>query len=366
MTAQADVRRWTVPGCVALLGEHLDHVGGRGLSIATDRFLGVKARGRDDHTVNVWSAGRRASFPTSADPEQVDDWAAHVAGAVAAYVAAGHRTTGLDLVLEPSPGPVVGAGPTSASVTTGVLTALAGLAGSTLDPVTTSLLAQRAQEHVGGAPTGLLDPLVVTHGRVGHAVLVHPTTDPPTIEPVPFDPGAAGLALLTIETGVDHSSAVGGHAPRREECAAAAAAIGVDHLVDVRLDQLVTMDDPTLAARARHVFTEGARVKAAVRALRDGDWAQLGTILTASHASLREDFQVSCDELDVATEAALEAGALGARMSGRGFGGSAIALVPTERVGAVAELVAQRFDAARWAAPTVDAVEPSDGATLVA
>lgn len=368
MTTQADVRRWRVPGRVNLVGEHLDHNGGPSLPMAIDRFLSLKARGRDDRTVNVWSEGRRASFPTSVGPGDVDDWAAYAAGAVGAYVAAGHPTSGIDLVIERGPdGLPAGAGlASSAAVTTGVVAALAEVAGTTLDRVGVSLLAQRAENEFVGTPTGLMDQLAVTHGRAGHALLVHPTADPPTVQPVGFDPAAAGLSLLVVDTGVDHSHAVGGYAVRREECASAAAAIGVDHLADVRLDQLVGLEDPTLAARARHVFTEIARVKAGVRALRDGDWAQLGTVLTASHASLRDDFEVSCAELDVAVEAALEAGALGARMTGGGFGGSAIVLVPQDRVDAVSALVSTRFDAARWAPPTVFAVRPGDGATLLA
>lgn len=367
MTAQADVRRWRVPGRVNLVGEHLDHNGGPSLPMAIDRFLTVKARGRTDRTVNVWSDGRRASFPTDVGPGDVDDWAAYVAGAVGAYVAAGHPTSGIDLVVERgSDGLPAGAGlASSAAVTTGVVAALAGVAGETLDPMTVSLLAQRAENEFVGTPTGLMDQLAVTHGRAGHALLVHPTAEPATVEPVAFDPGTAGLSLLVVDTGVDHSHAVGGYAVRHEECASAAAAVGVDHLADLRLDQLVGLADPTLAARARHVLTETARVKAGVRALRDGDWAQLGTVLTASHASLRDDFEVSCAELDVTVEAALEAGALGARMTGGGFGGSAIALVPRDRVDAVTTLVATRFDAARWAPPTVFAVQPSDGATLL-
>ena len=367
MTAQAQVRRWRVPGRVNLVGEHLDHNGGPSLPMAIDRFLTLKARSRDDHTVNVWSDGRRASFPTAVAPGDVDDWAAYAAGAVGAYVAAGHPTTGIDLVIEAGPaGLPSGAGlASSAAVTTGVVTALADVGGVELDPVDLSLLAQRAENDFVGTPTGLMDQLAVTHGRAGHALLVHPMADPPTVEPVAFDPRAAGLALLVVDTGVDHAHAVGGYGQRREECASAADAIGVDRLADVRLDQLVRLEDPTLAARARHVFTETARVKAAVRALRDGDWTQLGTVMTASHASLRDDFEVSCAELDVVVEAALEAGALGARMTGGGFGGSAIALVPQDRTDAVAALVASRFDAARWAPPTVFAVEPSDGATLL-
>ena len=155
--------------------------------------------------------------------------------------------------------------------------------------------------------------------------------------------GDDGLALLTVDAGV---------APppdRREECARAATALGLEHLADAGPDAVLRLDDETLKARTRHVITETARVRAATRAIQSGAWEQLGTILTASHASLRDDFEVSSAELDVAAEAALEAGALGARLG--------LALVPADRVEAVRELVERRFDGVGWPRPAVSAVE---------
>ena len=128
---------------------------------------------------------------------------------------------------------------------------------------------------------------------------------------------------------------------------------------------MLRLDDETLKKRTRHVITETARVRGAIRALDAGAWTQLGTMLTASHASLRDDFEVSCAELDVAADTAVEAGALGARMTGGGFGGSVIALVPHDRVAAVRELVERRFDGGGWARPDIFAVRASDGAALV-
>ena len=152
---------------------------------------------------------------------------------------------------------------------------------------------------------------------------------------------------------------------RRDDCERAAAELGVEHLASVGPDAVLRLDDETLKKRTRHVITETARVRGAIRALDAGAWAQLGTMLTASHASLRDDFEVSCAELDVAADTAVEAGALGARMTGGGFGGSVIALVPHDRVAAVRELVEQRFDGGGWRRPDIFAVRASDGAALV-
>lgn len=366
-----DVRTWQVPGRVNLIGEHLDYNGGPSVPFAIDRFLTLKVRRRDDDAVNVWSTlpdGRRerAAFTVDVAPGDgavaADGWAAYPAGAVWALRSQG-SLPGCDLVLESSL--PLGAGlSSSAALTVGVVSALADLAGLDLDPLTAARLAQRAENDFVGAPTGLMDQLAVTFGREGQAVVTNPLGDAEP-ERVPFDVAAADLSLLVISTGVDHShvaaSGGGGYAERRAQCEEAASALGLDHLAKAGLDALVRLDDPVLRRRTQHVFTETARVKAALRTLREQDWEQLGTVLTASHTSLRDDFEVSCAELDVAVESALEAGALGARMTGGGFGGSAIALVPQAKAGPVRELVEQRYDALGWKTPEVFAVRAADG-----
>ena len=366
-----DVRTWQVPGRVNLVGEHLDYNGGPSVPFAIDRFLTLKVRRRDDDVVNVWSTlpdGRRerATFGVDVAPDdgslEPGSWAAYPAGAVWALRTLG-PLPGVDLVLES--GLPSGAGlSSSAALTVGVVSAVADAAGLDVAPLQVARLAQRAENDFVGAPTGLMDQLAVTFGTAGHAVVTDPLADDDP-RSVPFDVAAAGLSLLVVATGVDHShvatEAGGGYAERRAECERAAAELGLDHLAAAGLDAVVRLEDPVLRRRTQHVFTETARVKAALRTLGEGDWAQLGTVLTASHASLRDDFEVSCAELDVAVEAALEAGALGARMTGGGFGGSAIALVPQDRARAVRELVEQRYDALGWAAPAVFAVRAADG-----
>lgn len=367
--AATSVRRWQVPGRVNLIGEHLDYNGGPSVPFAIDRFVTLKARRRDDDAVNVWStlpgttSAERATFTTGVAPGEVTGWAAYVAGAVWSLREAGHEVPGVDLVLEsdlPS-----GAGlSSSAALTVGTVCALDDLAGLGLDRTTIALLAQRAENDYVGAPTGVMDQLAVAHGRADHAVRTDPSTEPPGVDVVPFAVAESGLVVLVVDTGVHHAHADGGYADRRRESEQAAAELGLEHLAKAGPDAVLRLEDETLKARTRHVITETARVRAAVRALNDGEWKQLGTILTASHESLRDDYAVSCAELDVTVEAAVEAGALGARMTGGGFGGSAIALVPRDRVEAVTALVAERFEALGWRRPATFTVVPADGARL--
>jgi galactokinase len=354
----ADVRTWRIPGRVNLIGEHLDYSGGLALPFAIDRGLTVKARARDDDTVNVWSDGRKASFTVG---DSSDDWAALVAGVVRAVPGA----RGADLVVE-SDLPVGAGLSSSAALTCGVACALDDLGSLGLSRMDVAKASQQAEHEASGAPTGLMDQLAVLNGRTGHAVLVDCATDPPSVREVPLDVEPDGLALVVIVTGASHEHGTSGYADRRRECEEAADLLGLDHLAEAGPDAILRLEDETLKARTRHVITETARVRGALRAVESGAWVQLGTMLTASHASLRDDFQVSSAELDVAVDAALEAGALGARMTGGGFGGSAVALVPQDRVRPVRELVEQRYDSVGWSAPDIFVVHPSDGARLEA
>ena len=239
------------------------------------------------------------------------------------------------------------------------------MSGFGLDRTELALLAQRAEHDFVGAPVGLMDQLAVLYGEAGHAVLMDTAQSPPTTEVVPVTWEDDGLTLLAINTRAHHSLADGEYAARRNECEQAAAELGVTWLAEATLDATIALTDETLKARTRHVLTETARVRGAVNAISRRAWTQLGTIFTASHASLRDDFQVSCPELDVAVEAALEGGALGARMTGGGFGGLAIALVPLDRVAAVRERVEARYAAQQWREPETFVVRASDGARLV-
>lgn len=362
-----DVRRWDVPGRVNLIGEHLDYNGGPVLPMAIDRSITIKARSRDDGVVNVWTdrtGSSKMSFPTTVQPGDVDGWAAYAAGTVWSLTEAGHIFTGADLVVEsalPS-----GAGlSSSAALTCGIAAAVDEMFDLGLGRTDLALLAQRAESGYVGAPVGIMDQLAVLYGEAGHAVMIETAPTPPTTRTVPLGWEDDGLTLLVINTKAHHSLADGEYASRRHECEAAAAELGLEWLSDAGPDAVLRLTDETLKARARHVFTETARVRGAVNAVSQRAWTQLGTILTASHASLRDDFEVSCPELDVAVDGAIEAGALGARMTGGGFGGSAIALLPLDRVQSVRERVEALYASHDWPTPETFVVHAADGAHLV-
>lgn len=361
-----DVRRWDVPGRVNLIGEHLDYNGGPVLPMAIDRMITIKARRRDDGIVNVWTdrdGAVKTTFPITVQPGDVEGWATYAAGTIWSIVGAGHTFTGVDLVIES--GLPSGAGlSSSAALTCGITATIDEMFGLGLGRTDMALLAQRAEHDFVGAPVGIMDQLAVLHGEAGHALLIETAASPPTTHPIAVTWEDDGLTLLVINTRAHHALADGEYAARRSECEAAARELGVEWLADAGVDATVRLTDETLKARTRHVLTETARVRGAVNAIGRRAWEQLGTILTASHASLRDDFQVSCPELDVAVDAALAGGALGARMTGGGFGGSAIALVPLERVRAVRELVEARYAAQNWPAPEVFVVHAADGARL--
>ncbi|GAA1752224.1 galactokinase [Aeromicrobium alkaliterrae] len=363
-SSTGDIKQWHVPGRVNLIGEHLDHNGGLTLPFAIDRGTTVKVRRRADDRVLVWSGGERAEIATTVAPGDADGWAAYVAGVVWALGQAGHRVPGADVVVESNLPQGAGLA-SSAALTCGVALGLADLADLGLDRPALAAVAQHAETGFVGVPVGRMDQLAVLLGQPGRAVLIDHRADPPTTSEVALDPAADGLALALIDTRVHHALAAGEYAARREECAAACAELGLDHLAAAPLDAVFRLTDPTLVQRTRHVITETTRVRGAVRALGSGSWNQLGTILSSSHESLRDDFEVSCPELDLAVEVALEHGALGARMTGGGFGGSVVALVPTDRAPAMAAAVKEAFAGRTWAEPVVAPVRPSAGARLV-
>ena len=352
-----DIRRWVVPGRVNLIGEHLDHNGGPVLPMAIDKHVTIKARRRDDGDVHVWSPlGPKVVLAAEPDPGSVPDWAGVVAGARWALGQAGH-TVGADLVIEADL--PAGAGlASSAAVACGTVLALADLAGVDLDRAEVAALARRAETDFLGVPVGVMDQLAVLHGGTQ---LVDTVSGAVTAVDVEWP----GLSLVVIDTGVTHRVAAGEYAQRRAECAAAAEQLGLDHLAAAGPDAVLRFaDSDPLKGRVRHVITETTRVRGAVRAAAERDWARFGGLLTSSHESLRDDFAVSCSELDVAVEAALAAGALGARMTGAGFGGSAIALAPTDQLLGLREKVVTAFADHDWPSPTLFTVRPAPGAHL--
>ena len=339
------------PGRVNLIGEHVDYNGGRCLPMALTQATRARVSLREDDRLELTSGARSWSGRVG---DQPDGWAAYVGGVLLALGV----EEGLDI--EISSDVPVGAGLSSSaalecSVAVGV-DRLLGLGRSREELVEASI---RAESEYVGAPTGGLDQTIAMFAEPGQALLLDFATG--SREQVPFDPAAHGLALLVIDTRVSHELTDGGYGSRRDQAWDAARRLGVAHIAEADEAAIATLP-AELVPRARHVVSEVARVDAFVEALRSGNWAAVGPLMDASHASLRDDYEVSCAELDVAVVTAREAGAAGARMTGGGFGGSAIALVPTERVEAVRRAVTAAFAAQGWGAPAYLDAEPGGGA----
>ena len=343
---------YAAPGRVNLIGEHLDYNGGRVLPIALPHACYVASGRREDDLVTVRSLQADEVWEGRLDevtPASVTGFVAYVAGVLWALREDGFDVPGLDLVID---GRVpLGAG-LSSSAALEVSVALA--AGVPHSPDVRERLVSacmRAENDIVGAPTGGMDQAIAAFATPDHALLIDFATR--DRRDVPWNPASAGMSLLVLDTRVQHSLSDGSYGDRRSESSAAAEALGVGSLVGASRDAVEALDDDTLRRRARHVVTEDARVGAAVDALEAGDYTTVGTLFTASHVSMRDDYQISCDELDVVVETALAAGAVGARMTGGGFGGSAIALVPVDRLDLVEQAVASAFSDRGWDLPAV-------------
>ena len=324
------------PGRVNLIGEHTDYHGGLALPFALDRATIATVTARDDDIVRVASAQVDEPWEgTTGDTGRATGWAAYATGVLWALQQEGWEVPGLDIAID-SDVPLGAGLSSSAALEVAVAVALAGLLEHDLtDPVRRDLVrvCRRAETEVAGAPTGGLDQMASLLCRADHALLIDFSDESTRDVPLPL--AADGLAILVIDTRVHHTHADGGYADRRAES---------------------ERGDPR---RLRHVRTENDRVRGAVAALERSDWSGLGQLMTDSHVSLRDDYEVSAPELDTAVDAALAAGALGARMTGGGFGGSAIALVRRDRVDGVSAGVATAFAEAGHRAPAFLLAEPS-------
>jgi galactokinase len=321
-------------------------------------------------------------------PGQVTGWAAYPAGVAWALEAAGHRVPGACVAID-SDLPVGAGLSSSAALECATALALSTLAGAEIPRADLVTIARRAENEFVGVPTGVMDQSASLRCQAGHALLLDCRSL--EIAQVPFDPAVARAGLLLINTRADHILSDGAYGERRAECEEAARRLGVPSLRSVTdpadVDRL---DDPVLRRRARHVVADDQRVLEVVALLRSlagpadaaspgpaagsvsgpaagpadaaDAYGEIGRLLTQAHASLRDDFEVSWPEADAAVEAALAAGAAGARMIGGGFGGSVLALVPSAVDGAVRDAVTSVFAEHSWTAPEFLSAIPADAA----
>lgn len=379
---------WAAPGRVNLIGEHTDYNDGFVMPLALPHTTVAAASARTDGVLRLHSGGvgggivelradelRPAPGPASEALERSrggtqrgGGWAAYPAGVVWAMREAGLPVGGADLHFESTV--PTGAG-LSSSAALEVATALAlnDLHALGQQPQQLARLAQRAENAFVGVPCGIMDQTAAACCTEGHALFLD--TRDLTRRQIPFDLAREGLRLLVVDTRVQHELGDGAYAERRAGCERGARALGVRALREVPYAHLPKAlaelsGDPVVQALVRHIVTENHRVEEVVAHLDAGRTRSIGPLLTAGHASLRDDFAISCRELDLAVDTALEAGALGARMTGGGFGGSAIVLVEEADAAGVGAAVTEAFAAAGHAVPRIFEAVPSAGARRIA
>jgi galactokinase len=353
------------PGRVNLIGEHIDYSDGFVLPFAIkDRTL-VAARKRNDSTVRIASAQRRNKIVSvdinNVKPGLKGEWERYALGVLWALGV----KEGVDLLID---GHVpLGAGlSSSAALECSVATAMNHLFDMGYNLEELARLTQKAENQYVGVPCGIMDQSVSLMATQGFALLLD-CRDLST-KNIPFDVASSGLELLIIDTQAHHALTDGGYAERRASCESVVAKLGITSLRELTMDQLEKsrgLLTETEFVRARHAVTEMQRVLDCVKALSDSNFELVGELLNQSHASLRDDYTVSCSELDTAVEASLTAGALGSRMVGGGFGGSAIALIQASKTTETIKAIEKAFSSKRFKAPRFFTSLPSQGAELL-
>ncbi len=322
---------WAAPGRINLIGEHTDYNAGLALPLALPLHTSVALARSRAGLSRVYSEPLAGEASFRAGDSPTGGWSDYVAGLFRALRDAGFQVPDCDLLIDSTV--PIGAGlASSAALTCAVAVALRDALDLPLGPDELAGLAQRAENGLVGAATGAMDQLASMHGREGHALLLDCRSR--HVRPVPLALAEHGLELLVIDTRTRHAHVGGEYAARRRSCVRASAELGVANLREVTdlPDALARLGDPVLRRRVRHVVSENDRVRRTVDLLDAGaDLRRIGPVLTASHVSLRDDYEVSAAPVDVAVQAALDAGAHGARITGGGFGGCAIALVDAGR-----------------------------------
>jgi galactokinase len=344
---------WAAPGRVNLIGEHTDYNDGYSMPFALPHITRAAVARRDDGKLRLRSADVEGGTVELAiadlAPGTTPGWVRYPAAVLWSLRQAGHEIGGADLLYDSSV-PVGGGLSSSAAlqvVTALALTELHGVHGISRQDL--ALLCQSSENTYVGAPVGVMDQTASACCTDGHAL--HLDVRDLATRQVPLDLPAAGLAMLAVDTRVKHAHADGAYGERRAGCEAAAAALGLPALRDVPFDgldeALAALPDERLRRLTRHVVTEDRRVEEVLALCDAGRVREIGPVLTAGHASLRDDFEVSCAELDLVVDTALAAGALGARMTGGGFGGSAIVLLEASDLPRITEAVSAALPQSR-------------------
>jgi galactokinase len=359
--------RYAAPGRINLIGEHTDYNLGFALPIALPERTVVTYQPDDSTDITVRSDREEGDvrIPLDTAPGDVDGWAGYIAGVLWSLREAGYRIRGgtMSITSDVEMGSGVSS---SAALECAVLGAVAHGAGLRIDRIELARIAQRAENDYVGAPTGMLDQLASLCGEPRKALMID--FNEPTVRPVPFDPDASDIALLLINSRAPHQHAGGEYAARRASCERAAAELGVSSLREVQdrgVAVLGAVKDPVDARRARHILTDNQRVLDVVAALQDGDFTTIGRLFNASQASMRDDFEITTAHIDLIADSAVQAGALGARMTGGGFGGCVIVLAPVAKTGQIADAIRMAVADGGYNAPTIIRTRAGEGAALL-
>jgi galactokinase len=356
---------WSAPGRVNLIGEHTDYNEGFVLPFAIDRRTYAAISLRTDGIARVASGftDEVVEIPIEGiSKDSVLGWSGYPLGVAWALMQAGAKPSGFDLYVE-SDVPVGAGLSSSAAIECSVAMALNDLWGANLDKSALAKIGQRAENEIVGAPTGIMDQTASLFGVVDHVVFLDCRSL--VAEVIPLGLQQNSLEIVVMDTKVSHRLVDGGYAARRAACEEGAKQMGVSSLRNLAVGDLARAEllmDPLVYKRTKHVVTENARVLETVELLKSSGPQAIGSLLYASHESMRDDFEISIDELDCAVETAMGLGAVGARMTGGGFGGAAIALIHSSKVAELKTAVSKSFEARGFAKPELFSVLADAGA----
>jgi galactokinase len=365
--------RWlaAAPGRVNVIGEHTDYNDGFVLPMAIERYTVVAAAPNGSQKVQLRSTleSSTASVDLSQPlkPSAKGAWSNYPVGVIAGFLARGLKPGGFDALIH-STVPLGGGLSSSAALEVGTATLLEVITGKTLDPVDKALLCQKAEHEYAGMPCGIMDQFISVMGKANHLLLLDCRSRKSELVPMTD----ASVALLITNTNVKHALTGGEYANRRAQCEQAAKILGVPSLRDATAEMLEharSKMEPVVFRRARHVLGEIERTTHAAEGVRASNWPTVGQLMYASHASLRDDYEVSCAELDAVVEIAQgigsKGGVIGCRMTGGGFGGCTVALVRVDAVDSISKHVAAEYERRTKIKPTLFVSRSAAGATVL-
>jgi galactokinase len=361
------------PGRVNVIGEHTDYNDGFVLPMAIERYTVVAAAPAANGSKQIQLRSTIGGPAVAVDPSQPlkpaakGTWSNYPLGVIAGFVARGVALPGFDALVH-STVPLGGGLSSSAALEVSTATLLESITGHRLDPVDKALLAQKAEHDYAGMPCGIMDQFISVMGKEKHLLLLDCRSRKTELVPM-SDPS---VALLITNTNVKHELTGGEYAQRRAQCEQAARALGLASLRDAdsaKLDRGRGKMDDVVFRRARHVIGEIERTVHAAEGIRASNWPTVGQLMHASHYSLRDDYEVSCDELDavvrIAEEIGPKGGVFGCRMTGGGFGGCTVALVSAPQVDAISTRIASEYEKRTKIKPSLFVSRPAAGATVL-